>query len=662
MPVFILLSCKGGYCVILEKIITSNGRDRKMDKIKIGCLTYRKLDILSRNAVNKINDDTLEIRLIEGLMEELTDKVKEAIKDGFFVFVGGGANYGIVKHTTEAHVVEIKLTAMDYIDAILSAKKYGRRIALVHYKAPSVTYLPRLSSILDVELLMINFSEPEELEMELINSGVDAVIGASLSNEIANKLGLPSILVYPGEETILDAIKEAKEVAITLQREKEKSRIIQTIIDFTPSGIIATDEKGRIITFNPAAEKIYGISSNKAVGSFLGKLIPQCHLNDVINTGKPELGIINQVNDSEIVVNRIPIDENGRLIGALATIQKVSEIQKTEQKIRLLQSQRGFTAKVNFSDIIGKSPAILEEIKKAQIYAKTNSNILIYGETGVGKELFSQSIHNYGFQQSGPFIAVNCAALPENLLESELFGYDEGAFTGSRKGGKAGLFEIAHQGTIFLDEIGGISQGVQARLLRVIQEKEVMRIGGDRIIPVNVRIIAATNEDIEKKIPFGFRDDLYYRLNVLQINIPPLREREDDVIDIFLHFVNNSMSLVKYKDKLTNSQLQILKLYSWPGNIRELQNVAERFSIHYKNAVRFDGSVIHELLVNAIGENRLFLDILKQEGITSLESVKETKIPDDVLKKLLLVFPGKKVKIAERLGISRTTLWRKIKE
>ncbi|MDW7676861.1 MAG: sigma 54-interacting transcriptional regulator, partial [Bacillota bacterium] len=364
---------------------------------------------------------------------------------------------------------------------------------------------------------------------------------------------------------------------------------------------------------------------------------------------------------NEIITNSVPIETDGKRIGTLTIIQKVSAIQQAEQRIRLLNAKKGFTAKTDFSEIIGGSTLIRDEINKAKMYAKSKSNILIYGETGTGKELFAQSIHNFGFQQNGPFVAVNCAALPENLLESELFGYEEGAFTGSRKGGKAGLFEIAHQGTIFLDEIGGISRNLQARLLRVLQEKEVMKIGGEKIIPIDVRIISATNEIIEDKIPHDFRDDLYYRLNVLQISIPPLRDRDNDLIDMFIYLTGQHLGIDSYKSKLTEDQVAILKYYSWPGNVRELKNVVERFSIHYKNIERYDEPVIHELLLRAIGEERLFYDILKQHGILP-KDVKNSVISKELLQRLLLAFSGRKSKIAEMLGMSRTTFWRKMKD
>lgn len=639
-----------------------------MNKIKIGCLTYKKLNFLVLNAIIKIEDPTVECILIEGLMEELTDKARKAIKDGVEIFVGGGANAEIIKNAVDVPVVTIKLTILDYIEAMMLASKYGNNVVIVKFESENKTENNQLINALQnigegfkVNFSYIYFETPEELKIKLqkLSTG-SVVIGASLSNEISRELGIPSVLIYPGEEGIINSIKYAKEFIIALRIEREKSKFIEAILEFTPSGIIATDKNGNIITFNPAAEKIFGVNQIKAMGHHISKVMPQCHLNKVLKTAEPELGVIQQVNHNEIVTNRVPIEIDGEIIGAVAIVHAVSEIQQTEQKIRLLNMKRGFTSKSKFTNIIGTSKTLIEEIKKAKIYSKASSNVLIYGETGVGKEIFAQSIHNYSLRQNEPFVAINCAALPENLLESELFGYDEGAFTGSKKGGKTGLFEIAHGGTMLLDEIGELPISLQSRLLRVLQEQEIMRVGGDRIIPIDVRIIAATGRDLEGKNPGDFRSDLLYRLNVLQINIPPLRNRDDDVIRLFLFFLEKHFNISQYKAEIPIESLEILKLYSWPGNVRELQNVVERFALFFKEAVRFNEEVIRKIIVRSIQKDRFFNDILKQNGMETGQILSSDKIPKKLICTLEQIFPNQKEEIAKRLGVSRTTLWRLI--
>ncbi|MBZ4654087.1 MAG: sigma-54 dependent transcription regulator [Peptococcaceae bacterium] len=632
-----------------------------MEKIKIGCLTYKHLDALARSAINKINDDSIEVVLIEGLMENLIEKVKEAFTEGTEIFVGGGANAETIMQATQYPVLRIHLTGLDYLEALLKAKELGKVVGIVSYKYPISFNLNKLEKMSGVKIVPVIFHDTDELEQKLLSSNIEVVIGASLSIEIATKLGLGTVLIYPGEDAIISTIKEAKNVAMALRKEREKSKISQAILDFSLSGVIATDAGGQVIIYNPSAQRILDLGSQQVLGKSLKVVLPELSMDDVLKTGMPQIESVEQVNGIEIVINRVPIENGGKIFGSVATFQKVSDIQRTEHKIRLLNKLKGFSAKANFSDIIGKSKIIQSIIENAKIYAKTNSNILIYGETGVGKEIFAQSIHNYSFRQNGPFVAINCAALPENLLESELFGYEEGAFTGSRKGGKVGLFELAHKGTIFLDEIGEISLALQARLLRVIQEKEVIRIGGDAVIPVDTRIIAATNKKLEEKMPFEFRDDLYYRLNVLQLTIPALRQRKEDIRDLFLRFLKKHLNINQFSEDMIEPILPVLTLYSWPGNIRELQNVVERFAVLFNNTIRLNNYLIRELLVTSIGEDKLVNDLLRQFNYHSTDKIKGKEISSELLEKLELVFPDNKSKIAEKLGISRTTLWRSTK-
>lgn len=319
---------------------------------------------------------------------------------------------------------------------------------------------------------------------------------------------------------------------------------------------------------------------------------------------------------------------------------------------------KGFQARKNFSDIIGSSHILASCIEEARFFSDSDSSIILFGETGVGKEIFAQSIHNHSRRRRETFIGINCAALPENLLEAELFGYDEGAFTGGRRGGKPGLFEMANNGTIFLDEIGEISPNVQARLLRVLQEREIMHVGGDRIIPINVRIISATNRNLEELPNDRFRKDLLYRLGVLEVTIPPLREREGDVVELFQHFYRESREVKFQQLKLTDEVNYILTRYSWPGNIRELQNVCERFCIYLKMTDKPTPQILRRSMVKAIGEKKLL------GSIFSLYKYQPDGRPADpgLILELKKIFSYNREQIAELLGVSRTTVWRMTRE
>jgi len=298
-----------------------------------------------------------------------------------------------------------------------------------------------------------------------------------------------------------------------------------------------------------------------------------------VDSSEQQTGLVEKFGTHiEVVVNYHPITLNGVTYGMVATLQELKRLQDIEQKTRRELAWRGWVAKHRFSDIFSRSPNMLRLIEDAMRLAGYEATLLILGETGVGKEYFAHAIHNASRRKKGPFVAVNCASIPESILESELFGHSEGAFTGAKRGGKMGLFEQAHGGTIFLDEIGEMAEKCQARLLRVLQEHEVYRLGDDRTITVDIRVIAATNRDLwnmvqEKK----FREDLYYRLEVLTLEIPPLRERKVDVEGFVQQFINHYNR--QYNASVTgiNPEGQTLLLqYDWPGNIRELRNVVGR--------------------------------------------------------------------------------------
>ena len=352
--------------------------------------------------------------------------------------------------------------------------------------------------------------------------------------------------------------------------------------------------------------------------------------------------------------NRIPIVVDNQIRGVVATFQDVKQLQSTEQKIRLKLHEKGLVAKYSFSDIVGESKAIRNTIQIARSYASSQAAVLIHGETGTGKELFAQSIHNASSRRDGPFVAINCAAVNNNLLESELFGYEAGAFTGAAKGGREGLFELAHGGTIFLDEIGEIPRETQVELLRVLQEKEVRRVGGNRVIPVDVRIITATNKDLIQETMEGrFREDLYYRLNVLDLELPPLRERGDDVRVLGLQYFRKLCggTVSAQQEKRFLDMLAQVQDYAWYGNIRELQNFTER---------------VHILLQNDTEINSVMTEIMRRR--TSGTPMERKWPGDDTAqeRKALLAalrnHPGSMEEAAKSLGCSRQTLWRKMKK
>jgi transcriptional regulator with PAS, ATPase and Fis domain len=316
-----------------------------------------------------------------------------------------------------------------------------------------------------------------------------------------------------------------------------------------------------------------------------------------------------------------------------------------EERIRREIYSQGHVAKFGFGDIYGTSPSLTEAIDVARQYARVDSTVLIHGETGVGKELFAQSIHTAGSRGNGPFVAVNCAALPEALLESELFGYVEGAFTGARRKGKPGLFELAHRGTIFLDEISEIPLSLQGRLLRVLQEREVIRLGHDRVIPVDVRVLCATNRDLHRLVEDGnFRKDLYWRLNVLSLFIPPLRERRDDIVPLMHRFLGVPSAGGHHGIAFSGDALSFLTQYPWPGNVRELRNLCERLTVLHI------GKTVDAAFLTHLMEYRGSTQP-HRSGVKGMEDIERA----------LTQAGGKITRAAEILGVHRATLWRRCK-
>lgn len=444
-----------------------------------------------------------------------------------------------------------------------------------------------------------------------------------------------------------------------VRMERERSAMFTTITQTAMDGVLYVDIQQTIKICNPAALKMYTGPKKKLQGLSLQSAFPFLSepVSTVINTGTELPNQLIRWKNYTINATIHPVIINSRITGIVVTFQDVTQIQQVEIQIRKKMTDKGLNAHYHFNDIIHDSPEIDYVIEKAKKFASVSSNILIEGETGTGKELFAQSIHNASTRCNGPFVAVNCAALPENLLESELFGYVEGAFTGTAKGGKTGLFELAHKGTLFLDEISEIPLSIQGKLLRVLQEHEVRRVGGDRVISVDVRIIAATNHSLSRITEQGrFRQDLLYRLNVLKLFLPPLRRRCGDTKILFLHYLNlYYRQLGRIIPHVATAAIQMLSDYHFPGNIRELRNVTERLVVICMDKEEITADDMREALH-------------PEELPVKFQST-DMPIPPfyqdgerEFLIRMLEESNYNQTLTAEKLGINRTTLWRRMKK
>lgn len=407
---------------------------------------------------------------------------------------------------------------------------------------------------------------------EIINIG-NSLLDINSIIDIGTKFDLFSVL---DRQDIIRSYTEIKTanfgflqiLGLINSRESQLDILLQTI----DAGVIGIDNGGNIFLYNENARNIVKKDKEDVISSNGLELLPEIPFAQTLYNLKPVEEKIININGYDVVVSVNPLLHSGKMYGAVAIIRKYSDVEKKEHILRKKLIGKGYAAKYNFSDIFGKSSAITECRNIARRMSLSDSSVLITGETGTGKELFAQAIHNNSLRKDFQFVAVNCGAFPESLLESELFGYEEGAFTGARKGGKPGLFELAHKGTLFLDEITEMPMNLQVKLLRVLQEREVVRLGGDRIIDVDMRIIAATNRDIKEMVENGeFRQDLFYRLNVLPLKIPSLCDRKSDIIGLMDYMKKTFGS----DFALTDKAREILVNYSWNGNVRELRNCVE---------------------------------------------------------------------------------------
>lgn len=632
--------------------------------IELAVFSYSRMKNEMESVWNEFKSK-VNIQIIEGIFDDALKCAKNLEKEGRIdVYISAGANASVLRQNVTKPVVTIRVTGFDLLRSIQNAKTYGDKIALVSFKN-NIPELLEFQDLLQTPITQVIYSSEKDLIRSisrLKRSGFNTVVGHSLACDLAEKHGMRSVLLYT-RESVRQAIETACELALSTRHETEKAERLKTILDYVYSGVIATDSQGAVTVFNKGAEEIIGLSADEAIGQPIDRIIPNTRINHVIHTEKPELNQLQKIGSSYIFTNRAPIRAHNELVGVVATFQSVSTIQNAEGQIRKNLHNKGLVAKFTFDDIIGKSPLLLRTVERAQKFSQTESTILITGETGSGKELLAQGIHNHSPRRMKPFVAVNCSALPGTLLESELFGYEEGAFTGAKRGGKTGLFELAHTGTIFLDEIGEIPPSLQSSLLRVLQEREIMRVGSDRIIPVDVRVVSATNRDLRQAVKDGkMREDLYYRLNVLHVKSPPLREREGDTMLLARHYLSKfNPEIMKHPPDYVADVLSVLEAYRWPGNVRELQNVMERFSVLIK-----DSDMSPERLRECLNE------ALEQQSPPEKETsplpppassplLPPTKdISAETILRTLAQVNGNRSQAARLLGISRMTIWRKL--
>lgn len=574
----------------------------------------------------------------------------------------GGTASSLKELNRTTPVVEIPITVSDMSDSILAAiEKHGalpvgvvgtmNTIRCVYFmnRTFSVPVKPYPTASVNIRDLIDGMRRATEDGCGLILAGHNIC-------HYCDEHGIPAGLIQSSPESVFMALVEAVRCVDVAKVERENNLIYRGIVEHVFEGLVAVDSDDVIRTFNPVAARMLGRRQEDCVGQPVRQALPEGRLTAILTGGQQLTNEVVRINGNNCVLNSVTMHYEGARMGTLVTFQEAQAITNAENRLRDRLRERGHLAKYRFEDILGDSPAIRTAIGQAIRFARVDSNILLMGETGTGKELFAQSIHNESERANGPFVAVNCAAIPENLMESELFGYEGGAFTGASKSGKTGLFEAAHEGTIFLDEVGEIPLTLQSRLLRVIQEREVRRVGANRVIPINVRIICATNRNLRQMILENrFREDLYYRLKVLSIRLPPLRERGADISMIMQHYLTYyARRFGKDNIRLSPDGAARANAYDWPGNIREVRNISEQLAVLCEGDTVTDADIAEALPVGlpaAAASSR-------QEGSEnlSLGSLQRRQIAE------VLARTSSRKEAAELLGISKTTLWRRCKE
>ena len=515
------------------------------------------------------------VRIITTESSKCIVATKRVIEEGAAVIVSRGSVWSTIKKAFPlVPTLQTPITCCDAIEFLTKAKQYDTNIGVVSFPshiAKMVTVAPHLG----VSLTVHQVNNPDDIEKgcyEMRDKGMKVLVGGGHAVQWAQKLGLHGVLHTVSADGVIQVLNEADRILNAIISERSKDARVRTMLNALKDGAISLNEQGKILEYNLPAQKMFanGESTMKSIRTFLQD-------TGIIEAVQQQLtwsGESKKYEKKQYLCNIIPAYSNDIYCGASVIIQDASHIQSLEHKMRRELHAKGHVARYTLKDVVGHSAEMRSLVEHAELYANSPSSIFIYGESGTGKEIFAQGIHMASPFRNGPFVGINCTALPESLLESELFGYAEGAFTGAKKGGKVGLFEMAHNGTLFLDEIGEIPTSVQAKLLRVLEEKIVMRIGQERYIPINVRIVCATNKDLAELVRCGkFREDLFYRLNVLRLNLPPLRKHPEDIeelADSFLSWLPQSLSLPRPQISRGSGRAEAL---SFPG---QYQGIAQR--------------------------------------------------------------------------------------
>lgn len=611
------------------------------------------------------SDEELKNRIIELFENEVQngeiiidvlniDRIDEQGRDlerrGAKAIVARSGGYRHTAGTVNVPIIHLEVTTPDILQAIVIAKKYDKDIVIVISDLDYFDY-DAWKDLINANIILERFQSKDEI-VDRVNKYIDkkdkvVIVGGGIPCSLAREWGMDNVFINASKESIYVAINYAKKMIENLYEQKYNNEMLKMILDGVHDSVVVIDYEGKVKLYNERARELLRKNKDDVINKKLLDVFPELKfIMDVLESKVEKNNEILELKNITITANVSVLRVEGNIEGVLCSFQDISKLQSLEKKIRYELNKKGHIAKYRFEDVLAFGPIMKAVVEKAKRIGESDNTVMLYGESGTGKEMIAQSIHNISKRKEDHFVAINCAAISESLLESELFGYEEGAFTGARRGGKPGLFELAHGGTIFLDEINSISLNLQSKLLRVVEERETMRIGSDYVIPLDIRIIAATNEELKIMVEEGrFRRDLFYRLNILELHIPPLRERKKDIIPLFKHYLKELAHEAEIYEISEDIEEKLLN-YQWPGNARELRNIVNRYVI-LKEIDLDEGEIIY----NSDGGN-----IDKFIDLKEINKFVEEKVIDMLTKQGMT-----KTEIAKTLGISRTALWKKTK-
>ena len=629
-------------------------------------MSYRQIRLMAMPIVAEYRDRA-DIEVVDGSFEITLELARERIKRGLVdAFVSAGSNASLLRRGVSAPVATIQLSGFDILQALIRARETTSRVGIVMY-GQTLPELESVKGLLNIDIHQYAYRTPyaaRECIRQLRADGIGVVVGSSVVVELAENAGMVGLLAY-SSASIRQGFEDALELARVAQLEVGRYAQLNTVLQTLQEAVLAVNQAEHIIAINTPMQRILGVGPGTCLGLPLAAVTAELSLQHTLDTGQSQHGVVLQLQGRNWIANRTPIQERGQTTGAALTLYDASTIHEADNNLRIQHRRNDHAARHHFSSLIGHSPAFARAVASARRYASTDFKVLITGESGTGKELFAQAIHNASTRAQRPFVAINCAAFPETLLEAELFGHEEGAFTGARRGGRRGLFETAHTGTLFLDEVGDMPLTLQTRLLRVLQEQRITRLGAATSIPVDVRVIAATHQPLAQMVAAGtFRQDLYYRINTLRLALPSLRDRTGDIRLLAERLLRQSLERIRKTEVSAVHVLgrwgDALEQYSWPGNVRELENVCDRMAVYLQQFDSDDaiewGDLHHEC-------PELFQEQLPH-GHPSSGAAPPIRPPSRHERALQALerHHGHPGAAAAELGVSRSTFWRWARE